>query len=78
MNSERPVVLVAGATGRTGRLVVEAADRHGLRPRALARNPDRARPLVPAAEIVQGDLEDLSTPHRCGIGYRRRDLRPWL
>jgi len=61
MNSERPVVLVAGATGRTGRLVVEAADRHGLRARALARDPDRARSLVPAAEVVQGDLEDLST-----------------
>ena len=58
MNSERPVVLVVGATGR---LVVEAADRHGLRPRALARNPDRARSLVPAAEVVQGDLENLST-----------------
>ncbi len=27
MNSEPPVVLVVGATGRTGRLVVEAAAR---------------------------------------------------
>jgi uncharacterized protein YbjT (DUF2867 family) len=61
MNSERPVVLVVGATGRTGRLVVEAAARHGLQPRALARDPDRAGPLVRAAEVVKGDLEDVST-----------------
>ncbi len=61
MNSKRPVVLVVGATGRTGRLVVEAARRHELHPRALARDPNRARRLLPAAEVVEGDLEDLAT-----------------
>jgi uncharacterized protein YbjT (DUF2867 family) len=61
MNSDQPVVLVVGATGRTGRLIVEAAARHEMRPRALVRDPDRARPLVPAAEVVKGDLEDVST-----------------
>ncbi len=61
MNRDRPVVLVVGATGRTGRLIVEAAARHELQPRALVRDPDGARPLVPVAEVVKGDLEDVST-----------------
>jgi uncharacterized protein YbjT (DUF2867 family) len=51
-------VLVVGATGSIGRLVVTAATDHGLRVRALARNADRARNLLPVVEVVSGDLED--------------------
>ncbi|WP_206328713.1 NAD(P)H-binding protein [Streptomyces sp. Tu 4128] len=49
-------VLVVGATGRTGRHVVDAAAGHGLSPLALARNEARARETLPGTEIVTGDL----------------------
>lgn len=49
-------VLVVGATGRIGRLVVAEALRHGLRVRALVRDEVRARRLLPGAELVEGDL----------------------
>jgi uncharacterized protein YbjT (DUF2867 family) len=51
-------VLVVGATGSIGRHVVASASRHGLRVRALARDVDRARNLLPDVEVVSGDLED--------------------
>jgi uncharacterized protein YbjT (DUF2867 family) len=49
-------VLVVGATGSVGRLVVEEALRSGYRTRALLRNPARARALPPQTEVVVGDL----------------------
>ncbi|MER5495619.1 SDR family oxidoreductase [Streptomyces sp. NPDC002561] len=55
-------VLVVGATGRTGRHVVEAAAARGLTPVALARDEARARRLLPpGTEIVTGDLTDPDT-----------------
>src|SRR3954452_7654523 len=51
-------VLVVGATGSIGRHVVAGASRHGLWVRALARDVDRARNLLPDVEVVSGDLED--------------------
>jgi uncharacterized protein YbjT (DUF2867 family) len=54
-------VLAVGATGQTGRVVVATALEHGLRVRALARDLDRARRLLPGAEVVEGDLTDAAT-----------------
>ncbi|WP_282004801.1 SDR family oxidoreductase [Propioniciclava sinopodophylli] len=56
--SDTPVhtVLVIGATGRIGRLVVAAALRHGLDVRALVRDSQRAVGVLPGATLVQGDL----------------------
>src|SRR3954464_5082407 len=54
-------VLVVGATGSIGRLVVAAAARHGLSVRALVRDGARARRLLPDAELVPGDLTDPDT-----------------
>lgn len=51
-------VLIAGATGRTGRHVIAAATAHGLTPVALARDEASAREALPGVEIVAGDLED--------------------
>lgn len=51
-------VLVVGATGSIGRVAVAAAQRHGLRPRALVRDVRRAERLLPGVDLVQGDLED--------------------
>jgi uncharacterized protein YbjT (DUF2867 family) len=49
-------VLVVGATGSIGRLVVEEAVRKGHSVRALARDPRKARRVLPGAEVVVGDL----------------------
>lgn len=49
-------VLVVGATGRIGRLVVAAALRHGLDVRALVRDTQRAAGVLSGATLVQGDL----------------------
>lgn len=50
-------VLVVGATGGIGRLVVQEAVREGFAVRALARNPRKAADVLPpGAEVVEGDL----------------------
>jgi uncharacterized protein YbjT (DUF2867 family) len=57
--NERPThVLVAGATGSIGRLVVAAAQRHGLRVTALVRDLRRAEQVLPDVDLARGDLED--------------------
>ena len=49
-------VLVVGATGSIGRLVVEESMRQGYATRALVRDPDKARRLPAEADIVIGDV----------------------
>jgi uncharacterized protein YbjT (DUF2867 family) len=50
-------ILVTGATGTVGRHVTEQLVRRGIAVRALTRNSERARTVLPAeAEIVVGDL----------------------
>jgi uncharacterized protein YbjT (DUF2867 family) len=55
-----PTILVTGATGRIGRLVVDELLRTGVRVRALTRHPERAA-LPSDAEIVRGDFADPSS-----------------
>jgi uncharacterized protein YbjT (DUF2867 family) len=61
-------VLMVGATGSIGRLAVAAAERHGLRPRALVRDVRRAERLLPGVELVQADLEDTAALRRAVDG----------
>jgi uncharacterized protein YbjT (DUF2867 family) len=61
-------VLVVGATGSIGQLAVRSAQRHGLRPRALVRDLQRAEHLLPGVELVQGDLEDTASLRRAVDG----------
>ena len=49
------IVLVTGATGRVGRLVVDELLRAGMPVRALTRRPEQAA-LPAGAEVVAGDL----------------------
>lgn len=49
-------VLVVGATGSIGRLVVDEAIRQGHSVRALARDPSKAGKLRPEAQVVVGDV----------------------
>ena len=53
------MILVAGGTGRLGRVVTAALARRGLPVRVLTRNPARAAGLAaPRIEVVTGDVRD--------------------
>jgi len=69
MSHPRLTVLVVGATGSIGRLVVEEALRKDHAVRALARDPRKARRLFPDVEVVAGDLTrpDTLTPAVAGV-----------
>lgn len=56
MANARLTVLVVGATGSIGCLVVEEAIRQGHAVRALVRNQRKARSLLPEAQVAVGDL----------------------
>jgi uncharacterized protein YbjT (DUF2867 family) len=56
-------VLVVGATGSIGRLVVEEAIRQGYSTRALVRDREKARQLPSAADVVVGDVTRPDTLH---------------
>ncbi|MFN3865864.1 MAG: SDR family oxidoreductase [Demequina sp.] len=51
-------VLVIGATGSIGRVVVPALAAHGLHPVGAVRDLDRAQELLPHAEHVTADVTD--------------------
>lgn len=48
-------IAVLGATGRTGKLVVERALARGMTVRALARTPSKLGDLAARVEVVEGD-----------------------
>jgi len=61
MNKRPNTVLVIGATGSIGRLVVAEAIREGYAVRALVRAPDQADHLPTQAQTVAGDLTRQAT-----------------
>ncbi|MFF1574796.1 SDR family oxidoreductase [Leifsonia sp. NPDC058292] len=68
MTEKRPTVLVVGASGSIGRLVVEEALRRGLATRALIRDESKAAGIPDAAETVIGDLTRADTLQRAVAG----------
>src|SRR5271165_6782746 len=56
MSKQSMTILVIGATGSIGSLVVEEAFRQGYSVRALVRSAEKARRLPAKAEAVIGDL----------------------
>ena len=54
-------VLVVGATGLTGREILNHAVKAGLDVRALARNPSALAGVGPGVEVVQGDVLDAAS-----------------
>jgi len=61
VGSERPV-LVAGATGRTGRLIVDRLVKRGVPVRALVRNRATGQRLLPAGvRQFVGDVRNINT-----------------
>jgi uncharacterized protein YbjT (DUF2867 family) len=65
-------VLVLGATGPTGRLVVEQALAKGLEVTALARHPDRLAPQAGRLRVVAGDARSDAAEVRGA--YANQDL----
>ncbi len=61
MSNHVLTVLVVGATGSIGRLVVAEAVKKGHAVRALARDPEKARRLFPDVNVVVGDLTRADT-----------------
>ena len=68
-------VLVTGATGNVGRIVVEQLVAAGVRVRAMTRWPQRAR-FAEAVETVAGDLADPATLEPVLAGVDRMYLFP--
>jgi uncharacterized protein YbjT (DUF2867 family) len=58
--SRSPALLITGATGRVGRLLVRELENRRVPFRALVRDPDRAAGLLnsPVAHLVRGDLRE--------------------
>jgi len=56
MSKQSMTILVTGATGSIGSLVVDEALRQGHSVHALVRSPEKARRLPAQAESVIGDL----------------------
>lgn len=56
MSESRKTVLVVGATGSIGHLVVEEAVRQGYAVRALVRTPSKARRFPAQVEVISGDV----------------------
>ena len=61
MTNLRMTVLVVGATGSIGRLVVDEVIRQGHVVRTLVRSPGKARQLPPEAQVVIGDVTQPDT-----------------
>ncbi len=56
------MILLTGATGKTGSEAAKALAARGIRARALVRNMDKAAPLVAAGlEVVSGDVTDAAS-----------------
>jgi len=61
MPNPRMTILVVGATGSIGRLVVEEALQQGHAVHALVRTPEKARQLPREAQVVLGDVTRADT-----------------
>jgi len=58
-NTDRPVVLLTGASGYVGGRLVPLLERQPVLLRCLARTPDKLRPLVKdSTQVVRGDVLD--------------------
>jgi len=69
MTTKHPLILVTGATGRLGRLLVPRLQAQGARVRAYTRQPEQARLLLgPQVEIAEGDLDDPAALRRAAQG----------
>lgn len=64
-------VLVAGATGRTGKLIVAQLKAEGAKVRGFARNVEKAKADVPDVEWIAADVRDAATLDGIAKGVSR-------
>ncbi|GAA4597662.1 NAD(P)H-binding protein [Planotetraspora phitsanulokensis] len=69
-------ILVTGATGNVGRIVVERLLEAGAAVRALCRNPSQAS-LPQDVEVVEGDLSRPESLRQALVGVERMHLFPF-
>ena len=55
------MILVTGATGNTGRAVVEGLVSRGVAVRAMVRRPEQAETFPPGVQVVLADMERVET-----------------
>src|SRR5205823_591100 len=72
------MILVTGATGKSGREIVKQLSAAGAQVRALVRDPTKAAWLteLPGVEIIQGDLSKPETLDAAFVGIERALLLP--
>ncbi|KAK67290.1 NAD(P)H-binding protein, PF13460 family [Bordetella bronchiseptica MO211] len=68
MRTDKPVVLVVGASGSIGVPTVVEAFRRGYETRALVRNPAQAKLFPKGVKVVVGDLTQAETLHEAVEG----------
>lgn len=68
MKTDKPVVLVVGASGSIGRPVVARSLKLGYETRALVRDPDQTELFPAGVQIVVGDLTRTETLHQAVKG----------
>lgn len=68
MSTDKPVVLVVGASGSIGRPAVAEAFRMGYETKALVRDPAQARLFPDGVQVVVGDLTRAETLHEAVEG----------
>jgi uncharacterized protein YbjT (DUF2867 family) len=66
------VILVTGASGKTGRAVIKALVTQGAAVRAMVHRPEQAEPVQKqgAQQVIVGDMRDPTTMDRAAHGVR--------
>jgi len=59
MNNQQPLIAIIGATGATGKYVLQGALERGYAIRVLARTPEKLSHLKEKVEIVKGSVDDV-------------------
>ncbi len=68
VNTDKPIVLVVGASGTIGQPAVAESFRRGYETRALVRDPAQARLFPDGVQVVVGDLTRAETLHKAVDG----------
>lgn len=68
MNNQKLTIAIIGATGATGKYVLQGALDRGFNIRVLARNPDKLHSFKDQIEIIKGSIDDLEVIKRLVSG----------
>lgn len=68
MGNQKPTIAIIGATGATGKFVLEGALNRGFNIRVLARTPEKLNHLKDQIDIVKGSIDDLEAVKKLFTG----------